>query len=42
MFAPTVHDVPHSGRLDVTPAFTASALALARRIRRQCRDLHAD
>jgi hypothetical protein len=39
---PTVHDAPHSGHLDVTPAFTASVLAPARRIRRQCRDRHTD
>ncbi|MDQ0945812.1 hypothetical protein [Streptomyces sp. V1I1] len=32
----------HSGQLDVAPAWTASVLALARRIRRQCRDRHAD
>jgi hypothetical protein len=35
---PTVHDAPHSGQLDVTPAWTASVLVCARRIRRQCRD----
>jgi hypothetical protein len=39
---PTVHDAPHSGQLDVRPAWTAPALARARRIRRQCRDRHAD
>ncbi len=39
---PTVQDVPHSGQLDVTPAWTASVLARARRIRRQCRDRHTD
>ncbi|MCX4537944.1 hypothetical protein OHA79_46805 (plasmid) [Streptomyces sp. NBC_00841] len=39
---PTVQDVPHSGQLDVTLAFTASVLARARRIRRQCRERQAD
>lgn len=39
---PTVHDAPHSGQLDVTPAWTASVLTRARRIRRQCRDRHTD
>jgi hypothetical protein len=38
---PTVQDVPHSGQLDITPAFTASVLTRARRIRRQCRDRQA-
>lgn len=38
---PTVQDVPHSGQLAVTPAFTASVLARARRIRRQYRERHA-
>lgn len=37
-----VHDAPHSGQMDVPPAFTASVVALARRIRRQCRDRQAD
>jgi hypothetical protein len=39
---PTVHDAPHSGQLDVTPAWTASVLTRARRIRRQCRDRQTD
>ncbi|MCC2280886.1 hypothetical protein LKL35_36805 [Streptomyces sp. ET3-23] len=39
---PTVQDVPHSGQLDIAPAWTASVLARARRIRRQCRERHAD
>ncbi|MFD0501750.1 hypothetical protein ACFQ0G_00240 [Streptomyces chiangmaiensis] len=39
---PTVQDVPHSGQTDVWLAFTASVLAFARRIRRQCRDRHTD
>jgi hypothetical protein len=39
---PTIQDIPHSGQLDVTPAVTASVLTRARRIRRQCRDRHAD
>lgn len=39
---PTVQAVPHSGQLDVTPAFTASVLARARRICRQCLDRHSD
>lgn len=38
---PTVQDVPQSGQLAVTPAFTASVLTRARRIRRQCRDRQA-
>ncbi|MEU8849032.1 hypothetical protein AB0C70_22905 [Streptomyces sp. NPDC048564] len=37
---PTVQDIPHSGQLAVTLAFTASARA--RRIPRQCRERHAD
>ncbi|MEU1036663.1 hypothetical protein ABZ402_50385 [Streptomyces mirabilis] len=32
---PTVHTAPHCGHEAVTPAFTASVRALARRIRRQ-------
>lgn len=39
---PTVQDAPHSGQLAVTPTWTASVLPRARRIRRQCRDRHAD
>ncbi|MFI1488703.1 hypothetical protein [Streptomyces sp. NPDC020747] len=39
---PIVQDRPHSGQLAGTPALTASVLARARRIRRQCRDRHAD
>ncbi|MFJ3310853.1 hypothetical protein ACIPSA_49560 [Streptomyces sp. NPDC086549] len=39
---PTVHDVPQSGQLAVIPACTASVLARARRIRRQCLDRQAD
>ncbi|GGZ40592.1 hypothetical protein GCM10010344_01410 [Streptomyces bluensis] len=39
---PIVHDAPHSGQQAVAPTFTASVLACARRIRRQCRDRHAD
>ncbi|MET9735756.1 hypothetical protein ABZZ79_35565 [Streptomyces sp. NPDC006458] len=39
---PTVQDAPHSGHLDVQPAATASVLAFARRIRRQCRDRHTE
>uniref|UniRef100_UPI002F9091FF hypothetical protein n=1 Tax=Streptomyces sp. NBC_01562 TaxID=2975879 RepID=UPI002F9091FF len=34
----TIQDAPHSGQL----AFTASVLARARRIRRQCRERHVD
>jgi hypothetical protein len=39
---PVLQAIPHSGHLDVSPAVTASVLARARRIRRQCRDRHAD
>jgi hypothetical protein len=39
---PTVQDAPHSGQLAVRPAFTASILTRARRIRRQCRERQAD
>ncbi|QIY93142.1 hypothetical protein HEP87_01610 [Streptomyces sp. S1D4-11] len=38
---PTVHATPHCGHKAVTPAFTASVRALARRIRRQCLERHA-
>jgi hypothetical protein len=38
---PTVHTASHCGQEAVTPAFTASVRALARRIRRQCRERHA-
>ncbi|MFE9259190.1 hypothetical protein [Streptomyces sp. NPDC006879] len=39
---PTVHDAPHCGHLDVTPACIASVLSRAPRIRRQCRDRRTD
>ncbi|MFJ6486798.1 MULTISPECIES: hypothetical protein [unclassified Streptomyces] len=38
---PTVHTIPHCGHEAVTPAFTASVRALARRTRRQCRERRA-
>ncbi|GGZ98063.1 hypothetical protein GCM10010371_67210 [Streptomyces subrutilus] len=38
---PTVHDTPHCGHQALTPAFTVSVRALARRIRRQCLERHA-
>lgn len=38
---PTVHATPHCVHEAVTPAFTASVRALARRIRRQCRERQA-
>ncbi|WP_406131346.1 hypothetical protein [Streptomyces sp. NBC_00989] len=37
----TVHTAPHRGHEAVTPAFTASVLDRARRIRRQCLERHA-
>jgi hypothetical protein len=39
---PTVHDALHSGQLDFTPAWIASVLARARRMRRQCLARHTD
>ncbi|MGP8298185.1 hypothetical protein ACTPOK_09590 [Streptomyces inhibens] len=39
---PTVQDTPRSGRPDITPAWTSSVLARARRIQRQCRERQAD